>query len=85
MVTVPSGSAAMRFYSFEIVIGQEPEDAGYGAYSPSLPVCFSNRRTVEEAGAQHAGGLEQHVAAMLAHGDARSAGPAAAAGASRAD
>jgi predicted RNase H-like HicB family nuclease len=45
MVIVASGSAAMRFYNFEIVIEKEPEDEGYSAYSPSLPGCFSNGRT----------------------------------------
>jgi predicted RNase H-like HicB family nuclease len=45
MVIVASGSAAMRFYSFEIVIEKEPEDEGYSAYNPSLPGCFSNGRT----------------------------------------
>lgn len=39
----------MRFYSFEIVIEKEPEDAGYFAYSPTLPGCFSNGATIEEA------------------------------------
>ena len=41
MVTMASGSAAMRFYNFAIVI-EEAEDEGYGAYSPRLPGCFSN-------------------------------------------
>ena len=45
MVIPASGSAAMRFYNFEIVIEKEPEDEGYSAYSPSLPGCFSNGRT----------------------------------------
>ena len=39
----------MRFYSFEIVIEKEPEDGGYLAYSPTLPGCFSNGTTIEEA------------------------------------
>ena len=38
----------MRYYSFEIVIEKEPEDEGYLAYSPQLPGCFSNGRTIEE-------------------------------------
>ena len=44
----------MRFCNFEIVIEKEAEDEGYSAYSPSLPGCFSNGRTVEEA--QHTRG-----------------------------
>ncbi len=39
----------MKYYSFEIVIEKEPEDAGYLAYSPTLPGCFSNGATIEEA------------------------------------
>jgi predicted RNase H-like HicB family nuclease len=39
----------MRFYNFEIVIKKEAEDEGYSAWSPSLPDCFSNGRTIEEA------------------------------------
>jgi hypothetical protein len=46
----------MRFYNFAIVIEEEPEDEGYSAYSPSLPGCFSNGRTIEEAQAQQARG-----------------------------
>ena len=37
----------MKYYSFEIE--KEPEDAGYLAYSPTLPGCFSNGATIEEA------------------------------------
>ena len=37
----------MQFFNFEIVIEKEPEDGGYSAYSPSLPGCFSNGRTIE--------------------------------------
>jgi predicted RNase H-like HicB family nuclease len=65
-----SGSAAMRFYNFEIVIEKEPEDAGYSAYSPSLPGCFSNGRTIEEAKRNMREAIQQHVAALLAHGEA---------------
>jgi HicB_like antitoxin of bacterial toxin-antitoxin system len=39
----------MRFYNFEIAIEKEAEDEGYSAHSPSLPGCFSNGRTIEEA------------------------------------
>jgi predicted RNase H-like HicB family nuclease len=67
MVIVASGSAAMRFYNFEIVIEKEPEDAGYSAYSPSLPGCFSNGRTLEEARRNMREAIQQHVASLLAH------------------
>jgi len=39
----------MRFYSFQILIEKEPRDEGYYAYSPTLPGCFSNGKSIEEA------------------------------------
>jgi len=58
----------MRFYHFEIVIEKEADDDGYSAYSPSLPGCFSNGRTIEEAKHNMREAIQQHVAALLAHG-----------------
>jgi predicted RNase H-like HicB family nuclease len=69
MVIVASGSVAMRFYNFAIVIEKEPEDEGYSAYSPSLPGCFSNGRTIEEARLNMREAIQQHVASLLAHGE----------------
>jgi antitoxin HicB len=69
MVIPASGSAPMRFYSFEIVIEKEPEDEGYSAYSPSLPGCFSNGRTIEDASRNMREAIQQHVASLLAHGE----------------
>jgi predicted RNase H-like HicB family nuclease len=69
MLTPASGRAAMRFFSFEIVIEKEPKDAGYSAYSPSLPGCFSNGRTIEEARRNMREAIQQHVASLLAHGE----------------
>ena len=60
---------AMRFYNFEIVIEKEPEDDGYCAYSPSLPGCFSNGPTIEEARRNMREAIQQHVASLLAHGE----------------
>ena len=57
----------MRFYHFAIVIEKEPEDEGYSAYSPSLPGCFSNGRTIARRNMREA--MEQHVASLLAHGE----------------
>ena len=59
----------MRFYNFEIVIEKETEDDGYSAWSPSLPGCFSNGSTVEEARRNMREAIQQHVAALVAHGD----------------
>jgi predicted RNase H-like HicB family nuclease len=63
MVIVASRSAAMRFYNFAIVIEKEPEDQGYSAYSPSLPGCFSNGRTIEEARRNMREAIQQRHAA----------------------
>lgn len=58
----------MKLCDFEIAIEKEPEDEGYFAYSPSLPGCFSNGMTIEEArhnirvaSEQHIGVLQEHV------------------------
>jgi antitoxin HicB len=69
MLMAASGSAPMRFYSFEIVIEKEPEDEGYSAYSPGLPDCFSNGRTIEEARRRMREAIQQHVASLVAHGE----------------
>jgi predicted RNase H-like HicB family nuclease len=58
----------MKFYTFEIVIEKEPDDSGYSAYSPTLPGCFSNGATIEEAKRNIREAIQQHVAALQAHG-----------------
>ena len=58
----------MKFYTFEIVIEKEQEDEGYSAYSPTLPGCFSNGRTIEEAKRNIREALAQHIEALLARG-----------------
>ena len=58
----------MHYYTFEIVIEKEAEDEGYSAYSPSLPGCFSNGLTVEEAKRNIRDAIEQHLQSLLAHG-----------------
>jgi len=58
----------MKFYTFEIVIEKEPDDPGYFAYSPTLPGCFSNGATIEEAKRNIREAVQQHVAALQAHG-----------------
>jgi len=57
----------MKFYSFQIVIEKEPEDEGYYAYSPTLPGCFSNGRTIEETKRNIREAIEQHLASLLSH------------------
>ena len=58
----------MRFYTFEIVVEKEPEDGGYHAYSPTLPGCFSNGTTIEEARRNIREAVQQHLQTLLAHG-----------------
>ncbi len=57
----------MRFYSFQVVIEKEPDDAGYYAYSPTLPGCFSNGATIEEARRNVRVAIEQHLSSLRAH------------------
>jgi predicted RNase H-like HicB family nuclease len=58
----------VNFYTFEIVIEKEAEDDGYSAYSPTLPGCFSNGKTIEEAKRNIREAIQQHVQSLLAHG-----------------
>ncbi len=58
----------MQYYSFEIVIEKEREDEGYLAYSPQLPGCFSNGRTIEETKANIREAVQQHIASLRAQG-----------------
>jgi predicted RNase H-like HicB family nuclease len=57
----------MKFYSFQIIIEKEPEDEGYFAYTPTVPGCFSNGRTIEDAKRNIRQAIEQHLASMLEH------------------
>jgi predicted RNase H-like HicB family nuclease len=57
----------MKFYSFEIIIEKEPEEEGYSAYSPSLPGCFSNGKTIEEAKRNIREAVQNHLESLLAH------------------
>ena len=57
----------MQFYSFQIVIEKEPEDEGYYAYSPTLPGCFSNGKTIEEARRSIREAVEHHLASLRCH------------------
>jgi predicted RNase H-like HicB family nuclease len=59
----------MKSYTFEVVIEKEPEDDGYLAYSPTLPGCFSNGRTVEEAKRNMREAIRLHVESLTAHGE----------------
>jgi predicted RNase H-like HicB family nuclease len=58
----------MKFYNFEIVIEKESEDEGYSAFSPTLPGCFSNGASIEEAKRNIREAIEQHVRMLLDRG-----------------
>ena len=59
----------MRYFSFEIVIEKELEDEGYYAYSPTLPGCYSNGRTIEEAKRGIRDAIQQHLMELEARGE----------------
>jgi predicted RNase H-like HicB family nuclease len=58
----------MKFYSFQVVIEKAPEDEGYFAYSPTVPGCFSNGKTIEETRRNVREAIEQHLTSLLRHG-----------------
>ncbi len=58
----------MKYYTFEIVVEKEPENGGYSAYSPTMPVCFSNGKSIEEAKRNIREAVQQHIESLLAHG-----------------
>jgi predicted RNase H-like HicB family nuclease len=59
----------MKFYTFEIAIEKEAEPKGYyTAYSPALPGCFSNGKTIEEAKRNIRNAVRQHIESLKAHG-----------------
>jgi len=57
----------MKYYSFQIVIEKEPEDEGYFAYSPTLPGCFSNGKTIEDAKRNIREAIQLHLESMREH------------------
>jgi predicted RNase H-like HicB family nuclease len=57
----------MKYYSFEIVIQKELEDEGYYAYSPTLPGCFSNGKTIEETKKNMREAVQLFVSSLLDH------------------
>lgn len=59
----------MKYLSLEIVIEKELEDEGYFAYSPTLPGCFSNGKSIEETKRNIRDAIEQHIESLRAHGE----------------
>lgn len=60
----------MPFYLFQIIIEKEPEDEGCSAFSPTIPGCFSNGKTIEEARRNIREAIEQDMASLRSHGQA---------------
>jgi predicted RNase H-like HicB family nuclease len=60
---------SMRFFTFAVVIEKEAEDEGYSAYSPTLPGCFSNGRTIEDARKNIREAIQQHVGILMERGE----------------
>jgi len=58
----------MKFYTFEIVVEKEAERGGYSVCSPTLPGCFSDGKTIEEARANIREAIQQHIASLTSHG-----------------
>ncbi len=56
--------AKMRYFPFEVVIEKEEGSAGYYAYCPNLPGCFSNGRTIEETRRNIREALQLHVESL---------------------
>jgi predicted RNase H-like HicB family nuclease len=55
-------------YTFEIVIQKEEDDAGYFAYSPTLPGCFSSGRTRDDARRNMREAIQLHIESLRSHG-----------------
>jgi len=59
--------SSMKFYTFEVVVEKDADGEGFSAYSPTLPGCFSNGRTMEEARRNIREAIEQHLTSLIAH------------------
>lgn len=60
-------ASLMTYYTFEIIVEKETDDVGYLAYSPTLPGCFSNGKTIEDAKRNIREAIQQHLQSLLAH------------------
>jgi predicted RNase H-like HicB family nuclease len=58
----------MKFYTFEILTEKDRDGEGYIAFSPNLPGCYSNGKTIEVAKRNIREAIKQHVDTLLAHG-----------------
>ncbi len=59
----------MKYFSFEIVIEKESDDEGYFAYSPTIPRCFSNGKSIEQTKHNIREAIARHVDSLRASGE----------------
>lgn len=57
----------MKYYTLEIVVEKETEDEGYMVYSPTLPGCYSNGKTIEDAKRNIREAIQQHLQSLREH------------------
>ena len=55
----------MKFLNFIIVIEKEEKGKGYFAYSPTLPGCYSNGKTIEETRINMRDAIQLHLSSLL--------------------
>ncbi|MCR4407001.1 MAG: type II toxin-antitoxin system HicB family antitoxin [Anaerolineae bacterium] len=58
----------MNTYQFTVVIERQPE-GGYLVSVPSLPGCYTEGRTLEEAREMAADAIRAYCASLLKHGE----------------
>lgn len=62
----PYQGLAIKYYRIIVAIEREAGGPGYSAYSPTLPGCFSNGRTVAEARRNMRAAIRLHIRALTA-------------------
>lgn len=66
MIPALSENLVTKPYRIVVAIEKEPGDRGYLAYSSTLPGCFSNGRTVQEARRNMRAAMRLHIRALTA-------------------
>lgn len=67
MLTAAMPWGQMTLYRIIVNIEKEVGDRGYSADGPTLPGCFSNGRTVQEARRNMRASLRLHLRALRVH------------------
>lgn len=55
----------IKFFNFFIVIEREERGKGYFAYSPTLPGCYSNGKTIEATRINMREAIQLHLLSLL--------------------